>query len=261
MGRNPTAALPRRARGVYDMRIWPFGKLETRQDSSYSDTLIAALVSRAQGKTLAIPAATAALESCAGTVGRSFMAAEVNGRPAVTGALTPQCLEMIGRSLIRRGESVFLIETTGGILRFLPAETWDVQGGPLPETWEYRLTLGGPSRTLTYDGIPSTSVLHFRYAVDPSKPWRGNGPLDVASLAGRLSANTVNQLADEAGGPVGRLLGIPKDGEDTTVENLKNDIRDAKGRVALLETGDWDAAGSAVVDLQSKRFGRNHHRR
>ncbi len=42
------------------MKLWPFGnKLETRDDS-YSDTLIAALVSRAQGKSLSIPTATAA---------------------------------------------------------------------------------------------------------------------------------------------------------------------------------------------------------
>ena len=37
------------------MKLWPFGnKLETRDDS-YSDVLIAALVSRAQGRSLAVP--------------------------------------------------------------------------------------------------------------------------------------------------------------------------------------------------------------
>ena len=63
------------------MKFWPFGngKLETRDDS-YSDVLIAALVSRAQGRTLSIPTATAALEACAGLTGRGFAAAEVTGR-------------------------------------------------------------------------------------------------------------------------------------------------------------------------------------
>ena len=234
---------------------WPFGsKLETRDDS-YSDTLIAALVNRASGGTLAIPSATAALESCAGVVGRGFMACEVAGRPALADALTPDVLEMIGRSLIRVGQVVFLIDTTGGRLRLLPAETHDVQGGPNPETWEYRLTLGGPSRTLTHDFVPASSVLHFRYARDPARPWRGNGPIQVASLAGRLSAETVNQLADESSGPVGRLLGIPKDGDDGTVTSLKADIRNARGRVALLESGDWDNTGGGAVDLETKRFG------
>ena len=44
---------------------------EKRESGNYSETLINAILSRAQGKTLAIPAATAALEMCAGVVGRS----------------------------------------------------------------------------------------------------------------------------------------------------------------------------------------------
>ena len=75
-------------------------------------------------------------------------------------------------------------------------------------------------------------------------------------MAGRLSAETANALGDESSGPVGRLLGIPADGNDDTVENLKRDIRDAKGRTALMETGDWsNSGGGARVDLDSKRFG------
>ena len=144
------------------MKLWPFGNnLETRQDTSYSDTLIAALVSRAQGKTLSIPTATAALEACAGLTGRGFAAAEVTGPEALTGALTPGCLELVGRSLIRTGELVLLIDTTAGKLRLIPAETHDVTGGPFPEEWMYRLTLGGPSQTVTYDHVPADSVLHF----------------------------------------------------------------------------------------------------
>ena len=238
------------------MKLWPFGtKLETRDDS-YSDTLIAALLSRAQGKTLAIPTATAALEACAGTVGRGFAASEVSGPDALARALTPGVLELVGRSLIRRGEVVFLIETTAGKLRLIPAETHDVEGSPFPEEWEYKLTLGGPSRTVTYDYVPAASVLHFKYAVDASTPWRGNGPVQVAALAGKLSAETVRALADESSGPVGRLLGIPVDGADATVEGLKADIKNAAGRVALLETGDWgNAGGDTKVDLKTERFG------
>ena len=228
------------------MNFWPFGnKLETRAaESSYTDVLIAALVSRAQGRTLALPSATAALEACTGTVGRGFAASEVSGPDSLTRALTPSLMEMIGRSLIRRGELVLLIDTQAGMLRLIPAETHDVEGGPYPETWEYRLTLGGPSRTVTHDFVPSTSVLHFRYAPDPSPPWRGNGPIEVANLAGRLSAETVRALAEESSGPVGRLLGIPVDGADATVEGLKADIKNAAGRVALLETGDCNLAAA-----------------
>ena len=235
------------------MKFWPFGnKLETRDDS-YTNTLIAALVSRATGKTLSIPTATAALEACAGLTGRGFAAAEVTGPDALTSALSPPCLELVGRSLIRTGEVVFLIDTESGHLRLIPAETHDVEGTPFE--WEYRLTLGGPSQTVAYDHVPAASVLHFRYAVDASTPWRGNGPVQVAALEGKLSAETVNALADESSGPVGRLLGIPVDGADATVESLKADIKNAAGRVALLETGDWDNTGNSTVDLETKRFG------
>ena len=151
---------------------------------------------------------------------------------------------------------VFLIDTQAGKLRLIPAETHDVEGGPFPEEWEYRLTLGGPSRTVTYDFVPAASVLHFRYAADASTPCRGNGPVEVAALAGKLSAETVRALGDESSGPVGRLLGIPVDGTDATVEGLKADIKNAAGRVALLETGDWgNAGGDAKVDLKAERFG------
>ena len=132
----------------------------------------------------------------------------MSGPDSILQALTPGCLELVGRSLIRRGEVVFLIDTQAGNLRLIPAETHDVTGGPDPSTWEYRLTLGGPSRTQTYDFVPAASVLHFKYACDASTPWRGNGPIAVANLAGRLSAETVRVLADESSGPVGRLLGI-----------------------------------------------------
>ena len=107
-----------------------------------------------------------------------------------------------------------------------------------------------------YRFVPAASVLHFRYVADASTPWRGNGPVEVAALAGRLSAETVRALGDESSGPVGRLLGIPVDGADATVEGLKADIKNAAGRVALLETGDWgNAGGDAKVDLKAERFG------
>ena len=109
---------------------------------------------------------------------------------------------------------------------------------------------------MTHDFVPAQSVLHFKYAVDASTPWRGNGPIAVANLAGKLSAETVRALAEESSGPVGRLLGIPVDGADATVAGLKADIKNAAGRVALLETGDWgNAGGDTSVDLKAERFG------
>ena len=113
----------------------------------------------------------------------------------------------------------------------------------MPATWVYKLSLGGPSRTYTYDNVPGDSVLHFRYAVDASRPWRGLGPITVASLAGRLSANTIDALANEASGPVGRLLGIPVDGDDDTVSGLKTDIANAKGKPRCSNRVIWGQRG------------------
>ena len=57
--------------------MWPW-KSEKR-DSSFTDTLIAQIVSQASGGTLARPAATGALEASASIVARCFAAADVSG--------------------------------------------------------------------------------------------------------------------------------------------------------------------------------------
>ena len=230
-------------------------ELETRDSTAYSDLVIAALLARESGKPLPLVSTTGALEGCVGLIGRAFAAAEVGSAPMVETALNPYILEMAGRALIRRGEIVFMIDTVGGKLRLLPADSWDVDGGPRPDEWRYRVTLSAPSGTETYEAMPAAGVVHLRYASDPARPWRGLGPLGVASLAGKLSTETVNALANESGGPQGRLLGIPVDGEDDTIEKLRKDIASARGRVAFIENSDWGNAGTNGVDLETKRFG------
>ena len=267
---------------------WPFGKidtldtpnvatltariaeLETRADSSYTDTLVAALQRRAQGRVAnpSSPYATAALESCAGLVGRAFAAAEITGPEIIASALTPATMTLIGRSLIRKGEIVFQIDTSTGRLRLFPAASYNVAGGPNPDGWEYELSLPGPSATMTI-ALPAESVLHLRYTSDPDTPWRGVGPIQVATLAGELSAETVKALADETSGPRGSFLPIPgTDGDDDTVDKLKGDVRNANGSLLIVESmadafesgsyapsGDWVAKhfgpspSSAMIDL------------
>ena len=172
-----------------------------------------------------------------------------------TSAITPDLLETIGRELIRRGELVCLIDTSDG-LALWPAQSYDVDGPPDPRRWWYRVTIGGPSRTWTQINVPAQGALHFVYGVDPAQPWRGRSPLSIAADSGRLSAETVAALADESSGPRGHLLRIPVDGQDPTVTQLRQDLKDMAGKMALLETGDWGGApGGGQFMLKPERVG------
>ena len=236
---------------------WQSPPVETRADSSYTDALITAITANAKGQTTAFPTAVGALEAASGLVGRAFATAVVESTSsAVLRALTPSCLALIGRSLIRRGEIIFYLDTSFGMVDLLPCQSHDVDGGPNPLTWEYRCTVSGPERTYTYDHTPAAGVVHITYARSPETPWRGIGPLQAAGLTGRLAAETLAALADESSGPRGHLLGIPVDGQDPTVAQLRQDLRNLAGKTALLETGDWGgAAGGGMVNLKPERLG------
>ena len=59
------------------------------------------------------------------------------------------------------------------------------------------MDLFGPSSNETRI-YPSASVLHFRYASDPERPWHGISPLGYARATGKLAANLELRLAEEA---------------------------------------------------------------
>ena len=180
-----------------------------------------------------------------------------NTKPC-TRALRPSVLRTIGRELIRRGECLFVIEVADNGLRLLPAGTWNVTGSAA--SWRYQVSLAGPSSTATRE-LAASSILHFRYAVDPARPWHGLGPIQFASIAGRLNAETDNTLASESGGPMANLLRIPVDGQDPTVTALREDIAKAKGKALTVEstTGDWNdpKGGRSAVrfDWRAERLG------
>ena len=240
---------------------WPGQRaLETRiaelELRSYSDALTSALLGDASGDTTIKATSTAALEACAGFVGRAFACSEVKAGERVQAALSPACLAHLGRSLLQYGEMVLFIRVDRGRITLLPAQSWDIQGDPDPSTWRYRVTLGGASSIQTYEDVPADGVVHVQYAFDAREPWRGYGPLQVARLAGRLSSETVAALADESSGPRGSFLPTPVDGADPTVVNLRADARGAKGKMLFVEGGDWDAAGGGkYAGWQQARFG------
>ena len=185
----------------------------------------------------------------------------MSGPPELAGGLTPSLLSMVGRALIRQGEIVLAIDVKDGRVTLTPAADWDVTGGHDPDQWEYRLNLAGPSRFTTRPHTPASAVIHLTYSRDPARPWRGVGPIESASLAGRLSAETLAALADESSGARGQLLPVPTDGQDVTVEQLRTDIRKLKGQVALVETtqAGWGEgrSGAPQRDWQPSRIGAN----
>ena len=244
--------------------MWPFPKREKRSGAgsgSYTDAVVQAIISRSGGAALAIPASTAAVEMCAGFVHRAFAAAEVGETTdTVKAALTSDCMGLIGRTMLRNGEALFLIRVTSGMIRLLPVESSTVTGDPDPRTWLYELTAGGPSGTKTYKHVSPESVLHFRYAFDPSRPWEGVGPLQAATLAGKLAGNLSGALANEAGTPHGYLLPLSKDGQDASLTDLRADLGKADGGLFTVETmanAHRDGPGKGPAGWESKRIGAN----
>ena len=228
---------------------------------SYTDAVVQAILSRSGGAALAIPASAACVEMASGVVCRAFQAAEVKGTtPTVEAALDSSCRGLIGRTMLRNGEALFLIRVTSGMIRLLPVESSTVTGDPDPQTWLYELTAGGPSGTKTYTDVPPESVLHFRYAFDPSRPWEGVGPLQAGTLAGRLAGNLAGALANEAGTPHGYLLPLSKDGQDASLTDLRTDLGKADGGLFTVETmanALRDGPGKGPAGWESKRIGAN----
>ena len=223
---------------------------------------MAQILGEAKGGAPATPTATGALQASAGIVARCFAGATVEGPPRLVEAVPPCLLSLIGRALIRQGEAVMVIDVgPSGDVRLVPAADWNVTGDYDPESWWYRVNLAGPSRYTTRANVPGAGVVHTRYEVDPARPWRGIGPLESATLAGRLSAETAAALGEGESGPRGNLLPLPVDGDDASVTALKSDLRTLGGKLAFVESVRSmhpGAAGNAPAgDWETKRIGAN----
>ena len=231
---------------------------------SYTDAVVQAILSRAGGATLAIPAQSAAVEMASGVVQRAFAAAEVTDTTeAVMNALDASCRGLIGREMLRTGEALFFIDIVDGDIFLIPVSSSTVTGDPNPTSWRYELTVAGPSGTMSYKNVDYSQVLHFRYSFDAARPWHGLGPLQSATQAGRLVGNLSSSLADEAGTPHGYVLPIPpdKDGQDESVEEMRADIGKLDGGLSFVESmaGEWKGSGQANKSdgYEAKRIGAN----
>ena len=184
---------------------WPWQQAVETRAVDYTDSLVALLTQRAEGSGgIGDVTATGALEAVSGVVGRAFAYADITATsPTVAAALNPDLLELFGRAMIRSGELVCYLDSSGGQLNILPAQSHSITGGPMPSSWRYDLSLPGPNMTQSYTDVSAERVLHLKYSHHQSTPWRGASALEIATLAGRLSASTIKTLADESRRAVG----------------------------------------------------------
>ena len=229
-------------------------RLETR---AYTDALVSLLIREASGSGAPTGQAhaTAAVEACAGLWAHAFAGARLDPEVA---ALDPFTLSTIARSLILDGESLWVIEVERGELRLLPAGEAVITGtSPDPDTWLYRVDLHAPNGSTTRT-VPSAGIVHIRYSVDPSRPWRGVGPLKRAALDADLLSSIITRLKEESGAPVAHVIPSPADGQAASTETLRSDLKAAKGGVVLAETmasGYGDKAASPLQDWAVRRIG------
>ena len=219
---------------------WPWQRTEHR--ASATDALVAAIFAAASNQGTGDYRAIAAVETAARLYAAAFASARVVTDDArVAERLTPAWLSMVARALIRRGEFLAVLEATPARgLELLTAGSWDVVGGPAEAGWFYRADLYGPSGSSSRT-VPSAAALHVRYAVDPSRPWKGLSPLASACATGVLAGNLEQRLGEEMGAAVGAFVPTPKaDGTDPDDADA-DPLAALRGVVARILTGPHDA--------------------
>ena len=243
---------------------WPWSRRAPETRASYTDSLTSLLVREAAGSTAPTGQAhsTSVAEGCIGMYARAGALAEQS--PDVA-ALDPATLASIFRSLIVGGESVHLIRVSDAGLLLLPVGDRDVYGdSPDPDSWTYRVTLDGPSGSVSIRDVPAAAVLHVRYSYDPSRPWVGVSPLLRAGLGADLVSALSQRLKEEASAASAVIVPMPEnpdddddgDGRPDPTASLAADIKAAKGGVLFSETlmgGDRSAAPQQ--DWGAKRIG------
>ena len=183
---------------------WPWARTESREAGGFTDAVTQALIAAAEGPGTA--QTLAATEVAAGLYGRAFASAEVSGD--TYGLLSAIALECMGRQFTKAGESLHVIEVRGGRGRLIPASSWDIVGGDDPLSWNYRVTLSGPTTLRTYV-VPAVSVVHCRANTDPRQPWRGRSPLEIASATSSTALAAETSAKSEMDIEPTRLLPVP----------------------------------------------------
>ena len=110
-----------------------------------------------------------------------------------------------------------------------PAASWDVYGGPDPESWIYKATINGPTSSVMIEA-PASRVLHLMYQRSDSQPWKGVSPLSDAEETHSLAMALETRLRQEIGGPIGFVVPTP---DGAQVQGLEGDVNAMRGMVKL----------------------------
>ena len=91
--------------------MWPFRDKKIEKRNLTEQIVNALLNSTSETNTSALH--TGAMEIAAGLYERAFMSSEIHPKNRRTESITPRILGLIGRALVRKGESLFMIEGRG----------------------------------------------------------------------------------------------------------------------------------------------------
>ena len=229
---------------------WPWSRPEVRS-ANYTDQVLAQLLATSGAS--ADGGALGALETAARIWGAGLSSVSVSPDNIALRSVTPLVLDGVGRALCRSGESLHVIDVSGGRVRLIACGSWDVSGTDDPESWKYRCQMSGPSstRTLTLD---ADSVLHVKYAPHPSRPWAGRSPLTLAVATAKVAGLLETATAGELGFTQTQMLTPRRSASDFGVAETLNPEAIQKIVVAFAEHVN---TGSFVLpaDVTPQRLG------
>ena len=231
-----------------NLKFWKKqNKVEKR---NYTDILISNYLASASGSP-ALASNASSIEIAAGMLSRAFSAAEIKG----TDFLTIDMLGKIGRDLISHGESIWAL-LEGEYVRVV---NYNVSGGFNSKSWVYDLTFPTPSKTSKTYSLKSENVLHIKYSTDVQRPWKGVPPWQYSLSLFELVSNLEKSMSQEAGGTIGNLIPIPKDGGDETLKLLRDSIGKIQGKTILVESTRSLSEGNTHPrsDWRQERLGHN----
>ena len=199
-------------------------------EHSYTDLVLAGLLAQQGRGAAAAEWATGAVQSAAGLWARCLSVATSEHE-----AVNPEVLGAIGFDLAVVGEHVSVLQVGGdGRVALLRASSWNISGGPDPLSWQYDVSLSGPTGTHTRV-VPAGGVLHVRYLPDNRSPWRGRAPWTRAPTLSKLAAEVEASLVREARLPTKQIIPMPQGAKELS-QNMLDGILDESGRVILPTT-------------------------